>query len=77
MRDPATHEPHTQHTVGVVPAVLVNGPAGIAGLKNGRLADIAPTILELMKLQKPAEMSGESLLVRAANTNALASRANA
>lgn len=74
MRDPATDVPHTQHTVGVVPAVLVNGPASVGGLRNGRLADIAPTVLALMNLQKPAEMSGESLLVHA--TSAHASRAN-
>jgi 2,3-bisphosphoglycerate-independent phosphoglycerate mutase len=80
MKDPETHEAHTQHTVGSVPAVLVNGPAGVAHLKNGRLADIAPTVLELMKLPKPAVMSGTSLLVRAAdaqNATSLASRAGA
>ena len=64
MRDPATHEPHTQHTVGVVPAVLVNGPAGVERLRDGRLADIAPTVLDLLKIEKPAEMTGASLLVR-------------
>jgi 2,3-bisphosphoglycerate-independent phosphoglycerate mutase len=80
MKDPATHEPHTQHTVGVVPAVLVNGPAGVERLRDGRLADIAPTVLELMKLKKPAEMTGTSLLVRRAETRdatPLASRAQA
>ena len=62
MRDPETHEPHTQHTVGVVPVVLVNAPAGLAHLRDGRLADLAPTILELLHLPQPAEMTGQSLL---------------
>ncbi len=80
MTDPSTHEPHTQHTVGVVPAVLVNGPADVATLRNGRLADIAPTVLELLGLAKPAEMSGTSLLVHTAgtaNATSIASRAGA
>ncbi len=80
MKDPETLEPHTQHTVGVVPAVLVNGPAGIERLRDGRLADIAPTLLELMNLEKPAEMTGTSLLVRRADTRDAATpahRANA
>jgi len=62
MRDPATHEPHTQHTVGVVPVVLVNAPAGMRQLRNGRLADLAPTMLELLGLPQPVEMTGQSLL---------------
>jgi len=69
MRDPETHEAHTQHTVGVVPAVLVNAPAGVTALRDGRLADIAPTVLELMQLAKPAEMTGVSLMVHGAASN--------
>ena len=61
MRDPDTNEPHTQHTVGVVPVVLVNAPE-VKALSDGRLADLAPTILELLGLPQPAEMSGRSLL---------------
>ena len=61
MVDPETGGAHTAHTTNLVPVVLVGGPAG-AGLGNGRLADLAPTLLELMKLPKPAEMTGESLL---------------
>jgi 2,3-bisphosphoglycerate-independent phosphoglycerate mutase len=61
MRDPATGEPHTQHTVGKVPVVLVNPPAGTAQLKDGRLADLAPTVLALLKIPQPAEMTGHSL----------------
>jgi 2,3-bisphosphoglycerate-independent phosphoglycerate mutase len=62
MRDPATGEPHTAHTTGPVPAVLVAPPAGVTGLGDGRLADVAPTLLALLGLPQPAEMSGHSLL---------------
>ncbi len=62
MRDAATNEPHTQHTVGVVPVVLVNGPPSVKRLADGRLADLAPTVLELLHLPQPAEMTGQSLL---------------
>ncbi|HIJ37444.1 MAG TPA: 2,3-bisphosphoglycerate-independent phosphoglycerate mutase [Rhodospirillaceae bacterium] len=64
MRDPITGEPHTAHTVGKVPLVLVNAPAGITGLSDGRLADVAPTVLALLGLSQPVEMTGHSLLVR-------------
>jgi 2,3-bisphosphoglycerate-independent phosphoglycerate mutase len=62
MRDPATGGPHTAHTTNVVPVVLANGPAG-SRLRDGRLADVAPTLLGLMRLPQPAQMTGESLLV--------------
>ena len=61
MVDPETGGAHTAHTTNLVPLVLVGGPKG-AGLRNGRLADLAPTLLELMNLPKPDEMTGESLL---------------
>ncbi|MDK3017649.1 2,3-bisphosphoglycerate-independent phosphoglycerate mutase [Pseudodonghicola flavimaris] len=61
MWDPETRGPHTAHTLNPVPVVLVGGPEG-ATLRAGRLADLAPTVLELMGLPKPAEMTGESLL---------------
>jgi 2,3-bisphosphoglycerate-independent phosphoglycerate mutase len=65
MADPLTSEPHTAHTTLDVPVVLIN--AGMLGspvrLKNGgRLADIAPTILQLLRLPQPPEMTGNSLL---------------
>jgi 2,3-bisphosphoglycerate-independent phosphoglycerate mutase len=44
-----------------VPVILVNGPEGVV-LNTGRLADLAPTILELMEVEKPAEMTGVSLI---------------
>lgn len=60
MQDPETSQPHTAHTVGKVPALLVGG--GGRALRDGRLADIAPTILELMQLPQPTAMTGKSLL---------------
>jgi len=62
MIDPETGGPHTAHTLNPVPVVVVGGPAG-AGLRTGRLADLAPTVLALMGLDQPAEMTGENLLV--------------
>jgi 2,3-bisphosphoglycerate-independent phosphoglycerate mutase len=63
MIDPATGGPHTAHTTSPVPVALVGGPPGVA-LRDGRLADVAPTILELMGLSPPPEMTGTSLIVR-------------
>jgi 2,3-bisphosphoglycerate-independent phosphoglycerate mutase len=65
MKDPKTHEPHTAHTTLDVPIVAFGAPGG-ARLQNGRLADVAPTMLDLMGIQKPALMTGHSLLVREA-----------
>jgi 2,3-bisphosphoglycerate-independent phosphoglycerate mutase len=62
MRDPATGQPHTAHTLNPVPAILVNGPAGVAGLENGRLSDVAPTLLALMGLGQPAALTGHCLI---------------
>jgi 2,3-bisphosphoglycerate-independent phosphoglycerate mutase len=61
MIDPETGGPHTAHTLNPVPVIVTGGPAG-AGLRDGRLADLAPTVLALMGLTLPAEMTGESLL---------------
>ncbi len=63
MQDPKTHEPYTAHTTLDVPILAFGAPKG-ASLKNGRLADVAPTLLDLMGLEKPALMTGHSLLVR-------------
>jgi 2,3-bisphosphoglycerate-independent phosphoglycerate mutase len=62
MVDPATGGPHTAHTLNPVPVILVGGPAGARLRDGGRLADLAPTVLALMGLAPPAEMTGESLL---------------
>ncbi len=63
MRDPETGEPHTAHTLNPVPVMLV-GRDG-TDLADGRLADVAPTLLALMGLDQPAEMTGRSLLRKA------------
>lgn len=76
MRDQETGQPHTAHTVGKVPLVLVNPPAGIQGLREGKLADVAPTLLALLGLPQPAEMTGRSLIVTA-QTEAMPHRATA
>lgn len=61
MRDPANDGPHTSHTTNPVPVLLMGGPEG-AVLREGRLGDIAPTLLALMGLDQPAAMTGRSLL---------------
>jgi 2,3-bisphosphoglycerate-independent phosphoglycerate mutase len=54
--------PHTAHTLNRVPVVLVGAPAGVKRLRDGRLADLAPTLLELMGVARPVEMDGISLM---------------
>lgn len=60
MIDYKTGEPHTAHTTNPVPLVLVG--VDNVKLKEGKLADLAPTILEILGLEKPEEMTGESLI---------------
>jgi 2,3-bisphosphoglycerate-independent phosphoglycerate mutase len=70
MRDPASDQPHTAHTTNRVPVVLLRGRGADTGsrarLADGRLADIAPTVLALMGLARPAAMTGRSLLAGSA-----------
>ena len=69
MRDPATGGPHTAHTTNPVPVLLANYRANRSraiALHDGRLADIAPTLLALLGLPQPAEMTGRSLMVTGA-----------
>jgi 2,3-bisphosphoglycerate-independent phosphoglycerate mutase len=61
MRDPETGGPHTAHTLNKVPVLLAFGPAD-ARLHDGRLADLAPTLLTLMELEQPGAMTGVSLI---------------
>jgi 2,3-bisphosphoglycerate-independent phosphoglycerate mutase len=65
MKDQQTGEPHTAHTLLDVPIIAVNGAASGRAfkLRNGRLADVAPTLLDLLNIPKPAQMTGESLVV--------------
>ena len=60
MHDPDTGGPHTAHTTNPVPLLLQGGDD--VTLAEGRLADLAPTMLDLMQLPKPADMTGMSLL---------------
>jgi 2,3-bisphosphoglycerate-independent phosphoglycerate mutase len=69
MIDYKTGEPHTAHTTHPVPFIVASfqkdDPAGLtngASLTHGALCDVAPTILEIMKIEKPKEMSGKSLI---------------
>lgn len=61
MIDPETGGPHTAHTTNPVPVVIFGAPEG-STLVDGRLADLAPTMLDLMGLPQPDEMTGKSLL---------------
>ncbi len=61
MKDPVTREPHTAHTTLDVPIIVVNARPGTK-LCNGRLSDVAPTLLALMELTKPPVMTGHSLI---------------
>jgi 2,3-bisphosphoglycerate-independent phosphoglycerate mutase len=64
MKDPATGQPHTSHTLNPVPIVYVNDADHGARIRpGGRLCDIAPTMLEVLGLPQPSEMTGRSLLV--------------
>ena len=60
MRDPRTGAAHTAHTTNPVPVFVAY--AGAAALRDGRLADLAPTLLDLMGLEQPEAMTGQSLL---------------
>ncbi|MFU8817181.1 MAG: 2,3-bisphosphoglycerate-independent phosphoglycerate mutase [Pseudomonadales bacterium] len=61
MSDPATGQAHTAHTAEPVPLVYI-GPEPVAFAENGTLADVAPTLLTLMRLEIPTEMTGRSLV---------------
>ena len=63
MVDYKTGDPHTAHTTNPVPLVLISNNKELK-IKEGKLADLAPTLLELMGIEKPSEMTGESLLVK-------------
>ena len=64
MVDYETGKPHTAHTTNPVPFILVNGEENWKLREGGCLADIAPTLLEIMGLEQPKEMTGKSLLVK-------------
>jgi 2,3-bisphosphoglycerate-independent phosphoglycerate mutase len=62
MFDEKSHQKHTQHTLNRVPALLFGAPANVRSLSDGKLADVAPTMLDLMGLPQPKQMTGHSLL---------------
>ena len=62
MLDRQNGGPHTSHTTNLVPTVLVNACPNTYELKSGKLADVAPTLLELLGLPAPNRMSGKSML---------------
>lgn len=61
MRDPETGGPHTAHTLNLVPLILVGDQT--TALKDGRLSDLAPTLLQLMDIPQPDEMTGSALII--------------
>ncbi|NMB25369.1 MAG: 2,3-bisphosphoglycerate-independent phosphoglycerate mutase [Firmicutes bacterium] len=63
MVDYTTGEPHTAHTLNPVPVMLITDRSDL-GLKDGILADLAPTVLELLELEQPPEMTGQSLITK-------------
>lgn len=65
--DYETGEPFTAHTTNPVPFILVNAGEGYGLREGGCLADIAPTLIELMDMEQPKEMTGKSLLVKKSN----------
>lgn len=62
--DYETGEPFTAHTTNPVPFILVNYDAAYTLAEGGRLCDIVPTLIEIMGMEKPAQMTGKSLLVK-------------
>ncbi|MCD7736352.1 MAG: 2,3-bisphosphoglycerate-independent phosphoglycerate mutase [Lachnospiraceae bacterium] len=64
--DYETGAPFTAHTTNPVPFILVNCGEGVGLREGGRLADIVPTLIELMDMEQPAEMTGQSLLTHGA-----------
>lgn len=61
--DYENNQPHTAHTLNPVPFIIYNSDVKLTD-KTGKLADIAPTLLDILGIEKPAEMNGESLIIR-------------
>ncbi len=64
MYDFETNEPFTAHTTNPVPFILVNCKKATGLMKDGKLCDIAPTLLDMMNIPKPPQMTGHSLLIK-------------
>ena len=70
MLDEASGEAHTAHTTNPVPVVVIGDGVSVSGIQNGGLGDVAPTLLDLMSIAQPAEMTGHSLITRAGEARA-------
>ena len=65
MWDYEENVPHTQHTTGPVPLIVVNSTTKIKSLKSdGALKDLSPTMLDLLNIEKPKSMTGVSLVIK-------------
>lgn len=64
MWDEEINQPHTSHTTNPVHFIVYNSPCKLTQNKDAKLADIAPTILEIMNINKPEQMTGESLIIK-------------
>jgi 2,3-bisphosphoglycerate-independent phosphoglycerate mutase len=64
MMDYENNQPFTKHTTNPVPFILVNYEEGVTLREGGVLADIVPTLIDIMGMEQPKEMTGKSLLVR-------------
>jgi len=62
MWDEKNDQPHTAHTLNKVPFIIFNYDCKLRASSDGKLADIAPTLLDILKIERPKEMTGESLL---------------
>ena len=62
MEDPVTHAPFTAHTTNPVPFLLINGNNAYELKETGALCDVAPTVLQLLGIKQPEEMTGQSLI---------------
>ena len=58
-----TNQPHTAHTLNLVPIILISNDQNFK-IGSGNLSDVAPTLLDLMKINKPREMTGRSLIIK-------------
>ncbi|MCZ6496371.1 MAG: 2,3-bisphosphoglycerate-independent phosphoglycerate mutase [Alphaproteobacteria bacterium] len=62
MNDAEANQPHTAHTTNPVPLILINPPQWVANVGDGKLSDLAPTVLALLGIDQPQDMTGRSLL---------------
>ena len=62
MENPITHAVQTAHTTNEVPFLVINGGKKVKLAQNGKLADVAPTVLKILEIEKPKEMTGKSLI---------------